>query len=72
MAHEAHAKTLPADLGAPPFVDAWKARALIIGLVFSVVAAGLALLDGSIDHLLRGWLLGLMLTFGWTVCSSDL
>jgi hypothetical protein len=67
MAHEAHAKTLPADLGAPPFVDAWKARALIIGLVFSVVAAGLALLDGSIDHLLRGWLLGLMLTFGWTV-----
>ena len=35
--------------------------------LFSVVAAGLALLDGSIDHLLRGWLLGLMLTFGWTV-----
>ena len=42
MAHDTqHAKTLPADLGAPAFVDAWKTRALIIGLVFSVIAAGL-------------------------------
>lgn len=67
MAHESHAKTLPADLSAPPMVDAWKMRALIVGLVFSVAAAGLALLDGSVDHVLRGWLLGLMLTFGWAV-----
>ncbi len=67
MAHEIHAKTLPADLSAPPMVDAWKMRALIVGLVFSVAAAGLALLDGSIDHVLRGWLLGLVLTFGWAV-----
>jgi hypothetical protein len=67
MAHETHAKTLPADLGAPLFVDAWKTRALIVGLVFSVVAAGLALLDGSIDHVLRAWLLGLTLTFGFAV-----
>ncbi len=67
MAHETHAKTLPADLSAPAMVDAWKMRALIVGRVFSVVAAVLALLDGSIDHVLRGWLLGLMLTFGWAV-----
>jgi hypothetical protein len=40
---------------------------LIVGLVFSVVAAGLALLDGSIDHVLRAWLLGLTLTFGFAV-----
>ena len=67
MAHETHAKTLPAELGAPAFVDAWRSRALVIGLVFLVIAGGLALADGSIDHLLRGWLLGLMLTFGFSV-----
>src|SRR5664279_1627650 len=67
MAHETHAKTLPAELGAPVFVDVWKMRALIVGVVALLVAAVLAFLDGSIDHVLRGWLLGLMLTFGWCV-----
>ncbi|HMD77803.1 MAG TPA: hypothetical protein VKG86_10555 [Terracidiphilus sp.] len=67
MAHETHAKSLPAELGAPAFVDGWKTRALAIGSVFSVVAVVLAVADGSIDHLLRAWLLGLMLTFGFSV-----
>ena len=62
MGHEAHAKTLPAELGAPAFVDAWKMRALITGAVFSLIAAGLALADRSINHVLRGWLLGTILT----------
>ena len=59
MAHATHAKTLPADLGAPAFVDVWKTRALIVGVVFSVIAAGLAFADGSIDHVLRAWLHGI-------------
>jgi hypothetical protein len=67
MAHESHSKALPADLGAPAFVDGWKTRALAVGVLFSVIAAGLALADGSIDHLLRAWVLGMMLTFGWSV-----
>jgi hypothetical protein len=70
MAHETHAKTLPKELGAPAFVDVWKTRALIVALVFAVIALGLGFLDGhgfDLDHLLRGWLLGLMLTFGWSV-----
>ncbi|HEY3625487.1 MAG TPA: hypothetical protein VGL00_04370 [Terracidiphilus sp.] len=67
MAHSTHARTLPADLGAPPVVDAWRMRAIIVGVVFSVIAALLALLDHSIDHVLRAWVLGLMLTFGWSV-----
>jgi hypothetical protein len=67
MAHETHSKTLPADLGAPAFVNNWKKRARMVGLVFAVIAAGLAFADHSIDHVLRGWLLGLMLTFGWAV-----
>ncbi len=67
MAHETHAKTLPAELNAPAFVDGWKRRALVIGLVFSLIAAGLAVAEGSIDHVLRAWLLGMMMTFGFSV-----
>ena len=67
MAHESHIKTLPADLSAPAFVDGWKNRAVMVGGIFSIVAAVLAFLDGSIDHVLRAWVLGLMLTFGWSV-----
>jgi hypothetical protein len=70
MAHETHANTLPAELGAPAFVDAWKTRALAIGMVSSVIAAALGFGDGhgfDIDHVLRAWLLGLVLTFGFAV-----
>jgi hypothetical protein len=70
MAHETHIKTLPADLGAPAFVGGWQRRALIVGLAFSVVAAGLGFADGrgfDVDHVLRAWLLGLMLNFGFAV-----
>ena len=67
MAHETHAKTLPADLSAPDFVDGWQRSALVIGSAFSIIAAILAVADQSIDHVLRGWLLGLMLTFGFAV-----
>jgi type III secretory pathway component EscS len=67
MAHETHANTLPADLSAPPFVSGWKMRALVVGIVFSVIAAALAAADQSVDHVLRAWLLGLVLTFGFSV-----
>jgi hypothetical protein len=72
MAHETHIKSLPADLSAPAFVDGWRTRAFIVGVVFSAVAIVLALLgqaqDGlGWDHFLRGWMLGTMLTFGWSV-----
>src|SRR3954451_5240320 len=67
MAHSTHARTLPADLSAPPVVDAWRMRALIVGVVFSVIAAVFALLDHSINHVLRAWVLGMVLTFGWSV-----
>ncbi|MGA8671137.1 MAG: hypothetical protein WB679_14735 [Terracidiphilus sp.] len=72
MAHETHIKSLPADLSAPAFVDAWRTRARMVGAIASVIAAILALLaqgqDGlGWDHLLRAWVLGMMLTFGWSV-----
>jgi hypothetical protein len=72
MAHETHAKTLPAQLGAPAIVDVLKTRALVVAAIFSVIAVILALLGQAEDHLgwdhlLRAWLLGMVLTFGFAV-----
>ncbi len=76
MAHESHAathaKALPADLSAPAFVDGWKTRALMVGAIFSVIAVILAFLGQAQDqlgwdHFLRAWVLGMVLTFGWSV-----
>ena len=57
-------RVLPADLSAPPVVAVWKTRALIAaaaGLVLSVLV-GVA---GGFDHILRAYLLGFMLCFGF-------
>src|SRR5271163_5360237 len=71
MAHAIHAKTLPADLNAPAFVSAWRTRALIVGAVFAVLGIILMFLaNGQGDHfqhLLRSWLLGFIITWGFTV-----
>ena len=72
MAHETHAKTLPANLSAPDIVDGWRNRALTVGVIFSVISVILAVLGQAQDHLgwdhlLRGWVMGLMLTFGFSV-----
>jgi hypothetical protein len=70
MAQAMHAKTLPTDLSAPAFVSGWQRRALATGLACATVAVGLGFADGrgfDVDHVLRGWLLGLMLTFGFAV-----
>jgi len=72
MAHDTHVNTLPANLSAPAFVDGWKMRALVVGAVFSVIAVILAFLGQAQDHLgwdhfLRAWVLGMVLTFGWSV-----
>jgi hypothetical protein len=76
MAHEthgaSHAKALPADLSAPSFVDGWRSRALVVGAVAAIAAVILAFLGQSQDqlgwdHVYRAWVLGMLLTFGWTV-----
>jgi len=78
MAHEpqasthgaGHAKALPADLGAPPLVDVWKSRALIVGVTSMCVALILIVLAQAQDHLgfdhfYRAWALGTMVTWGF-------
>jgi hypothetical protein len=80
MAHEDHtstqgmggAKPIPAELGAPAFVDAWKMRALVVGAIFAVIAVILGSLGQSQDglgweHALRAWMLGTMWTWGLAV-----
>ena len=65
--HSSHqAKTLPADLSAPGFVQVWRTRALIVGAIFSVIAIVLGFLSGDgWDHFWRAWLQGFMLCFGF-------
>jgi hypothetical protein len=72
MDHNPHTRQLPAELGAPAFVDAWQSRALLVGAVFAVIAVILGFLgqaqDGlGWDHFLRAWTLGTMLTWGLAV-----
>ncbi len=76
MAHDTnpatHAKELPADLGAPTFVDGWKTRALVAGIIFSAIAVVLGFLGQAENglgwvHFLRAWTMGTMITWGFAV-----
>ena len=73
MAHDihdpSHTKTLPVDLNAPAFVDAWRSRALVVAAVALVAAVILAFLGQAQDqlgwdHFFRAYMLGLVFTFG--------
>jgi len=72
MANGHFTKGLPATLSAPARVDAWRRKAMIAGLVFSVLAVLLGFLGQAMDadhlgwnHLLRGWLDGFVMCFGF-------
>ena len=64
-----HAKQLPADLGAPAFVDGWKMRALVLGAIFTAIAVILGFLGQAEDqsgweHVIRAWTMGTVWTWG--------
>jgi hypothetical protein len=74
MAHASHAKQLPADLSAPAIVDGWRNRALVAGVLFSVIAVILAFVGQAADpehlgwdHFLRAWMMGLTITWGFAI-----
>jgi hypothetical protein len=64
---ETRTKPPSAESTAPALLDGWRRRALLAGCAFSEIAFGLAVADHSVDHVLRAWLLGMMLTFGFAV-----
>jgi hypothetical protein len=72
MAHGSHAKSLPTELNALPLLSAWRRRAMVVGAIFAVLSVVLAFLAGTIEHdgiqhLLRSYLLGYILVWGFTV-----
>jgi hypothetical protein len=70
MANDSFSRGLTPTVNAPAFVNAWRSRALVAGLVFSAIAVILAFLGQMQDqlgweHLLRGWLDGFVMCFGF-------
>jgi hypothetical protein len=55
--------TMPATLMAPPMVDAWRRRMLIVAGVATVVSLIFLIVPGGPGHLLRAYLLGYMMSF---------
>ncbi len=66
-------RTLTGDLAAPPaLIAAWRRRALVVAVVFSILGVILAVLASVIehdqfDHLIRSWLMGFMLCWGFSL-----
>jgi hypothetical protein len=70
MANGHFSNGLPSTVNAPAFVGAWRKRALVAGLVCAAIAVILAFLGQAQDrlgweHLLRGWLDGFVMCFGF-------
>src|ERR1700744_5278776 len=72
MAHASHSNTLPSELNAPLLLQAWRRRALVVGGIFAVLSVVLAFLAATVDHdginhLLRSYLLGYILCWGFAL-----
>ncbi len=66
-------RTLTGDLAAPPqLMAAWRRRAMTVGVVFAILSVVLVVLaevleHDHFDHLLRSWLMGFMLCWGFSL-----
>ncbi|HEY6447727.1 MAG TPA: hypothetical protein VIY53_14795 [Acidobacteriaceae bacterium] len=70
MSNDHFSRGLTPTVNAPAFVNAWRSRALVTGLVFSAIAVILGFLGQmqnhlGWEHLLRGWLDGFVMCFGF-------
>jgi hypothetical protein len=67
--HDDHAhhgpRTLPASLGAPEILAAWRMRALVLAGAATVLSLAFLLVPGGKTHMLRAYLLGVILSFGF-------
>jgi hypothetical protein len=67
--HDDHAhhgpRTLPASLGAPEILAAWRTRALVLAGAATVLSLAFLMVPGGKTHMLRAYLLGVILSFGF-------
>ena len=59
-------RTLPAVLGSPEILAAWRMRALITAAVFTVLSLPFLFVYGGRTHMLRAYLLGFMCCFAFS------
>ncbi|MGH9616367.1 MAG: hypothetical protein ACRD28_06455, partial [Acidobacteriaceae bacterium] len=62
-----NARQLPADLSAPPSVLRWRARAVLVTVVFTVLAIIDLIISRSFDYVLRAWVMGLMICLSFCI-----
>jgi hypothetical protein len=58
-------KTLPASLAAPEVLSAWRTRALIVAGAATVLSLPFLMATNGKTHMLRAYLLGVILSFGF-------
>jgi hypothetical protein len=58
-------RVLPASLAAPTIVSAWRTRALIVFAVATILSVFFAMTHEGRNHILRAYLLGYMISFGF-------
>lgn len=58
-------RPLPASLAAPEAVSAWRTRLLIVGVAAVVLSLPFLFVTGGKTHMLRAYLLGYMICFGF-------
>jgi hypothetical protein len=63
--HDHGARPLPASLAAPGILAAWRMRALIVFAVAAILSVFFAFTHEGRNHLLRAYLLGYMICFGF-------
>jgi hypothetical protein len=64
--HDHGPRVLPASLAAPEeAIKAWRMRLLVVGGVATVVSLAFLLVAGGPGHILRAYLMGFMVTFGF-------
>jgi hypothetical protein len=63
--HHDGPRVLPASLAAPEIVSAWRMRALIVFAVATILSVFFAFTHEGRNHILRAYLLGYMICFGF-------
>lgn len=58
-------RVLPATLGSPEVISAWRTRSLIVGVVFAILSLAFAFDANGREHILRAYLMGYMTCFGF-------